>query len=653
MQVQAKLSCGTPIIFELSILIQDILSKFNAAPISLYDQRVERQLASNTSSDEVLTSSNVDSFSRKGTTNLFLSFPDQGSPNSQRRIRSKSRIAIRWRKDRLFCEGRYGSLYYGSNLSHPDQALIVKELFLPIPLLVPAGHDVKNIQPSLIADRVNQLALIHHENLASYLGVEVITVEGLPCVQILRSFIEGGSLFAHIQRVGAVTNEEELGQWIYPILSALQHLHSHNIAHEQLHSQNVIISTQGKIYLSDFGLEKTLLEAHRTKDDNKLLYTKRHDIWNVGALLLDITSGGKQHVYGNLDASTVSIPSSLPPRVANFINLCFNDNSDDVSLLQQSPFIKAINERDIFDLTNTDGGLFYSCEMPKESNSRYEADFEEIELLGRGGFGEVMKARNRLDGRMYAIKKIPLDSENMQENRKILREVTTLARLHHEYVVRYYQAWIELNSTEAKAGHSSLDDTMRSLLEEDSGSSELEYCNPNDEYSDDDGMDEEIDIDDDKSSDLSELVYCNPNEDYSGDDGKDIKGNIRIDDNESSSGSFGDFESEGSLGIGSGSSILYIQMEYCTGMTLAGMIQENQLCNHSEKTWKLFRQMLEGLDHIHQQQMIHRDLKPANIFMDSDGNVKIGDFGLATATGIDAPGGSLTDRQESDVSKII
>ena len=29
--------------------------------------------------------------------------------------------------------------------------------------------------------------------------------------------------------------------------------------------------------------------------------------------------------------------------------------------------------------------------------------------------------------------------------------------------------------------------------------------------------------------------------------------------------------------------------------------------------------------------MIHRDLKPSNIFLDADGNVKIGDFGLATA----------------------
>ena len=75
--------------------------------------------------------------------------------------------------------------------------------------------------------------------------------------------------------------------------------------------------------------------------------------------------------------------------------------------------------------------------------SRYASDFIEIEFLGKGGFGQVVKAQNRLDGRFYAVKKIPLDPSREDNNRKILREVMTLARLHHQNVVRYYQAWLE------------------------------------------------------------------------------------------------------------------------------------------------------------------------------------------------------------------
>lgn len=73
--------------------------------------------------------------------------------------------------------------------------------------------------------------------------------------------------------------------------------------------------------------------------------------------------------------------------------------------------------------------------------------------------------------------------------------------------------------------------------------------------------------------------------------------------------------------------ILFIQMEYCEKKTLQNTIEEGLEVSES---WRLFRQILEGLVHIHQLKIIHRDLKPSNIFMDSEANVKIGDFGLAT-----------------------
>jgi translation initiation factor 2-alpha kinase 4 len=41
------------------------------------------------------------------------------------------------------------------------------------------------------------------------------------------------------------------------------------------------------------------------------------------------------------------------------------------------------------------------------------------------------------------VKKVLLDSWDQRANGKILREVTTLSRLHHQHVVRYFQAWIE------------------------------------------------------------------------------------------------------------------------------------------------------------------------------------------------------------------
>lgn len=52
------------------------------------------------------------------------------------------------------------------------------------------------------------------------------------------------------------------------------------------------------------------------------------------------------------------------------------------------------------------------------------------------------------------------------------------------------------------------------------------------------------------------------------------------------------------------------------------------------EVWRLFRQILDGLAHIHALGIVHRDLKPENVFigagLDGVNNVKIGDFGLAT-----------------------
>ncbi|XP_073729597.1 interferon-induced, double-stranded RNA-activated protein kinase-like isoform X2 [Misgurnus anguillicaudatus] len=76
---------------------------------------------------------------------------------------------------------------------------------------------------------------------------------------------------------------------------------------------------------------------------------------------------------------------------------------------------------------------------------------------------------------------------------------------------------------------------------------------------------------------------------------------------------------------------LFIQMDFCEGGTLTTWIEERNFTEKQRTTdeiYKIFYEIVSGVEYIHSNKLIHRDLKPDNIFFTAEGNVKIGDFGL-------------------------
>lgn len=73
--------------------------------------------------------------------------------------------------------------------------------------------------------------------------------------------------------------------------------------------------------------------------------------------------------------------------------------------------------------------------------------------------------------------------------------------------------------------------------------------------------------------------------------------------------------------------VYYFIMEYIDGMNLRQILRAGKL--GPRQALEIVPAVCDALQFAHDKGIVHRDIKPENIMIDTDGNVKIADFGLA------------------------
>jgi serine/threonine protein kinase len=162
----------------------------------------------------------------------------------------------------------------------------------------------------------------------------------------------------------------------------------------------------------------------------------------------------------------------------------------------------------------------------------------------------------------------------------VLREVKFLAKLNHKNVVRYFNSWLERPPIGWRKVHDALLKSQ-SLLPSDTDSASTETTVP---------------------------TFGNFN--------------LNSAQEKTPSDSFVQFKKEKE------EAYLYIQMELCQKGSLYEWLRSDTRTR--DMSLKMFREICLGVQYVHEQKLMHRDLKPGNIFVNNEGTIKIGDFGLVT-----------------------
>ncbi|KAI1214998.1 serine/threonine-protein kinase gcn2 [Annulohypoxylon truncatum] len=472
--------------------------------------------------------------------------------------------------------------------------------------------------------------------------------------------------------------------WTADLLNALGHLHSHGITHQDIHPGNVLLfrETTGDVIpkLSDIAYERELYRICRRSQKNasansarstywlppeiagssRPQFTQKTDIWDLGVVFLQMIFGldvFQKYQSPAILMDSLSLSRPLHELVARFFKLdpkkrprAFELSSSEF-LATDAPVI-VDDTPSVFSRSQSLSSLTHAfpTRLRRDSStrgptsSRYKEDFVEEARLGKGGFGEVVKARKKLDGQIYAIKKISQRSQSSLT--EILKEVRLLSQLSHPAVVRYYNTWLEeipdLSDSEEDTSTEDLNESKNTnsqgidiqFATSTGGLDFISSSHPNIEFGSDESDTEENDEseesedDDDDESDVVSVIN----------DSMPSPTRVRSSQQKHYR------------------TVMYISMEYCEKRTLRDLIQRD-LWKEAEEIWRLFRQILEGLVHIHGLNIVHRDLKPENVFIglgpDGVNNVKIGDFGLATSGHFAADKSITTNLDVSDLTRSI
>ena len=74
---------------------------------------------------------------------------------------------------------------------------------------------------------------------------------------------------------------------------------------------------------------------------------------------------------------------------------------------------------------------------------------------------------------------------------------------------------------------------------------------------------------------------------------------------------------------------LWMVIEYCDGGSVSDIMKSTGNALNEDEISSIFKQVLKGLNYMHENKKIHRDIKAGNIMLNTQRQAKLGDFGVS------------------------